>query len=43
MCCFFRYGPRTSMPRAGFEIMIPVPEQFKTIRALDRAATGVGQ
>jgi len=32
----------TSMPLAGFEATIPVIERSKTIRALDRAATGVG-
>jgi len=32
----------TSMPRAGFEHTIPVFERSKTVRALDRAATGTG-
>jgi hypothetical protein len=33
----------TSMPRVGFESMIPVFEQPKTVRASDRLATGTGQ
>jgi hypothetical protein len=32
----------TSMPRAGFEPMIPVFERPKTVRTLDRAAIGTG-
>jgi hypothetical protein len=32
----------TSMPRAGFEPVIPVFERPKTVRALDRAAIGTG-
>jgi len=31
-----------SMPRAGFEPTIPVFEQSKSVRALDRAVTGTG-
>jgi hypothetical protein len=30
---------QTSMPRVGFESMIPVFERAKTVYALDRAAT----
>jgi hypothetical protein len=30
---------QTSMPWMGFELTIPVFEQAKTVRALDRAAT----
>jgi hypothetical protein len=30
------------MPAAGFESTIPVFERSKTVRALDRAATGAG-
>jgi len=30
----------TSMPRAGFEPMIPVFERLKNVRALDRAVIG---
>jgi len=33
----------TSMPRAGFEPMIPLFEWSKTIRALDDAATGTNR
>jgi hypothetical protein len=32
----------TSIPRAGFELTIPVFERPKTVLALDRAATGTG-
>jgi hypothetical protein len=32
----------TSMSRAGFEPAIPMFEQPKTVRALDRAAIGTG-
>jgi len=32
----------TSMPRAGFEIVIPVLERLKTVHALDVAAIGTG-
>jgi hypothetical protein len=32
----------TIMPRAGFEHTIPMFEQSKTVRALDRAAIGTG-
>jgi hypothetical protein len=32
----------TSMPRVGFEPMIPVFEQAKTVHALDCAATVIG-
>jgi len=32
----------TSMPRAGFEPMIPIFERSKTVRASDRAASGTG-
>jgi hypothetical protein len=32
----------TSMPRVGFEPMIPVFERTKTVHALDRAATVIG-
>jgi len=35
------YG-HTSMPRAGFELTIPVFERSKAVRASDRAATGTG-
>jgi hypothetical protein len=31
-----------SMPRVGFEPMIPAFEQVKTVHALDRAATVIG-
>jgi hypothetical protein len=31
------------MPRAGFELTIPVFEQSKSVRALDRAAIGTGK
>jgi hypothetical protein len=30
------------MPRVGFEPTIPVLERAKTVRVLDRAATGIG-
>jgi hypothetical protein len=30
------------MPRVGFEHMIPMFEQAKTVHALDRAATVIG-
>jgi hypothetical protein len=33
---------QTSMPRVGFEPTIPVFERAKTVRALDRATTGIG-
>jgi hypothetical protein len=33
---------QTSMPRVGFEPMIPVFERAKTVHALDRAATVIG-
>jgi len=36
-----KHGHR-SMPRAGFEHTIPVLERLKTVRFLDRAATGTG-
>jgi len=32
----------TSMTRAGFEATIPMFEMWKTVRALDLAATGTG-
>jgi hypothetical protein len=32
----------TSMRRVGFELMIPVFERSKTVRALDRSAIGTG-
>jgi hypothetical protein len=31
------------MPRVGFEPMVPVFEREKTVHALDRAATMIGQ
>jgi hypothetical protein len=33
---------QTSMPRVGFELLIPVFEQAKTFHALDCAATVMG-
>jgi hypothetical protein len=33
---------QTSMPRVGFEHMIPVFERAKTVHALDRAAIVIG-
>jgi hypothetical protein len=33
---------QTSMPRVGFEPMIPVFERVKTVHALDGAATAIG-
>jgi hypothetical protein len=33
---------QTSMPRVGFELMIPVCERAETVNALDRAATVIG-
>jgi hypothetical protein len=33
---------QTSMPRVGFEHMIPVFERVKTVHALDREATVIG-
>jgi hypothetical protein len=35
-------GKQTSMPRVGFEFTIPVFERAKTVHALDRAATVIG-
>jgi hypothetical protein len=34
---------QTYMPRVGFEPIIPVFERTKTVRALDRAATVIGE
>jgi hypothetical protein len=34
---------QTSMPRVGFEPTIPVFERAKTVHALDRAATVIGE
>jgi hypothetical protein len=34
---------QTSMPQVGFEPTIPVFEWVKTVHALDRAATVIGQ
>jgi hypothetical protein len=34
---------QTSMPRVGFEPTIPAFERAKTIHALDRAATVIGE
>jgi hypothetical protein len=31
-----------SMPRVGFELMIPAFERAKTVHALDRASTVIG-
>jgi hypothetical protein len=33
---------QTSMPRAGFELTIPVFEQVKKVHALDRESTVIG-
>jgi hypothetical protein len=33
---------QTSIPRVGFELMIPLFEQPKTVNALDRVATVIG-
>jgi hypothetical protein len=34
---------QTSMPRVGFESMIPMLERAKTVHAFDRATTGIGK
>jgi hypothetical protein len=34
---------QTSMPRVGFDPTIPVFERAKTVRALDSAATVIGE
>jgi hypothetical protein len=34
---------QTSMPRVGFELMIPLFERAKTVHTLDRAATVIGE
>jgi hypothetical protein len=37
-----RYLTQTSMPRVRFEPTIPALERVKTVHALDRAATVIG-
>jgi hypothetical protein len=37
-----RKNTQTSMPRVGFELMIQVFERTKTVHALERAATEIG-
>jgi hypothetical protein len=38
-----RYLTQTSMPRVGFEPTIPAFERAKTVHALDRAVTVIGE
>jgi hypothetical protein len=34
---------QTSMPRVGFETMVPAIERMKTVHALNRTATVIGK
>jgi hypothetical protein len=37
-----QYNTRKRIPRARFELAMPMSERYNTIRRLDRAATGIG-